>query len=97
MKEPCEHSICREVGDGTCHINADGWVINSTPKVMAVVERLAGWPQDDLAKKIRAAIEPGELIRFSRSIADDPKTPEKERKQALAWLDRMRKSGMPID
>jgi len=99
MNEPCNHIVCRKLADGTCHINADGWLINvDTPEAQARVGEILGWPDDELGRAIREHTDNGrELVRIAREMLAKPNLSAKDRKAAEKMLESLRQRGISGD
>jgi hypothetical protein len=79
MDEPCSHSLCAKIGDGSCHFSPDGFFTNPTPEAVRVAKEHFGWPDDEMARTIAEATNNGqELVAFAREQAasNDPEASE---------------------
>jgi hypothetical protein len=96
VNEPCKHVVCHKLGDATCHINADGWIVNATAEVNENLKVIFGWLEDELARACREGTNNGrELVRVARELLASPNLSAKDRKGAEKMIERLRLSGVP--
>lgn len=92
----CTHVGCVAVGDGDCHLDADGWMINITREQHDRVRAAIGCPANELAQAIVDSTDRGRVLVVSllERLAN-PSLGTKNRKDAEKLLERFRRVGVP--
>lgn len=90
----CKHIGCGVIGDGECHLDADGWMINITREQHKRVAKRLGVPNDALARHIRESVDLRELLLSMMKIAETA-TSARDRKAAQKLVEQCRQMGIP--
>jgi hypothetical protein len=95
---PCRHRVCHAIADGTCHIDADGWVFGVTRDQQERIRIALGQPDNEFARAIRKQTDGlRELVSSLREMLAKPDLPARHRKWAERHLERLRLCGVPRD